>query len=220
MPLKFIEQLIGHSMGSTVSFLYASLYPTQVDLVCTIDNFRPPTIQKISLFMTINHMRTAYALSRKGRQRGKEFSYAQMKKFMSGTSIDPDKVIHLLKRGIKSSKRNPNRFQFTRDSRLNCMIPFTLDHKESFYYLKQIRSPYLYIKSGDLTFEEEPSILAESLDEFKKHNPQFEMFKVDGTHHVHLNNPGILADRLSDFVQKHHMVETNDVNCMQSVSKL
>lgn len=212
--------LIGHSMGSTVSFIYASIYPMQVDLVCAIDNYRPPPIQKISLFMIRNQMKKAYANApnKKSHRREKELSYDQMKKFMSGSSIDPDKVTHLLKRGIKSS--NPGKFQFTRDSRLNYIIPFSLDHNDSLYYLKEIRSPYLYIKTNDLTFEEEPSTFAESLDVFKKHNTHFEMLQVNGTHHVHLNNPEMIADKLSDFVKNHHIVEQNDVNCVQPMSKM
>lgn len=170
--------------------------------------------------MIRNHMKKAYAANKKSQQREKEFSYEQMKKFMCGSSIDPDKVIHLLKRGIKSSNRNPDKFQFTRDVRLLTIIPFSLDHTDSLYYLKDIRSPYLYIKTNDLTYEEEPSTFAEASDVFKKHNANFEMLQVNGTHHVHLNNPEIIADKLSDFVKNHHNVEENDVNCVQPVSKM
>lgn len=212
--------LIGHSMGSTVSFIYASLYPAQVDLVCTLDNFRPPPIQKITLFMIREHMKKAYAFKMESRQREKEYSYDQMKKFMSGSSVDPSKVIYLLKRGIKTSKRNPNKFQFTRDTRLNYIIPFSLNHEDSLRYLKEIRCPYLYIKTSDLTFEEEPSTFAEALDVFKNHNSNFEMLQVNGTHHAHLNDPKIMADKLSDFVKNHHIEEKNNVNCLQPTSKM
>lgn len=135
-------------MGDTVSFTYASLFPTQVDLVCAIDAFRPSPLPKIALFLTMEHMKKAYVSNNGSGQREREYTYDQIKKFMSGTSVDPSKVVYLLKRGIKASKRNPNLFQFTRDIRVNYTHPFTMEHKNSLYYMKKIRAAYLFIKSG------------------------------------------------------------------------
>lgn len=192
----------------------------QVDLVCALDNFKPPIIDKIALFMVRDHLKKAVVFNAESPRREKDYTFDQMKKLMCGSSIDPNKVIHLLKRGIKTSKRNPNKFKFTRDTKIDHIIPIVMDHAKTLYYLKQIRCPYLYIKTEDLTFEEEPTTFAEALDVFKKHNKQFEMIHVRGTHHAHLNNPEQMADKVSDFVEKHYTEEKNTVNCVQPMSKM
>lgn len=203
--------------------IYASLYPTQVDLLVALDSIRPPPIKKISLFLVRRHLEIAYKFNNDSdhgrRQQNQEYTYDQMKKMKSASSIDPNKVIYLLKRGSKASKRHPNKFQFTNDTRINFIQPFCLDHENSLYFLKKIQSPYLYIKTDDLTFEEDPTIFAETLDAVHKHNPKFEMMKVNGTHHVHLNNPEIMADKISDFIKMHH-IEEQSVNCTQPMSKM
>lgn len=206
-------------MGDTISFTYASLFPMQVDVVCALDAFRPSPIPKIALFMTMEHMKKAYASNNQSAHREREYTYDQMKKFMSGSSVDPNKVSYLLRRGIKTSKRNPNLFRFSHDVRVNDTHPFSMEHKNSLFYMKKIRAAYLFIKTDDPTFEEEPQIFAEAVDVFKKNNPHFKMIRVKGTHHVHLNNPESIAPEISDFLKKYHIEEKNDIK-LTSVCKM
>lgn len=213
--------LMGHSMGDTVSFTYASLFPKQVDLVCAIDGFRPKPMKKFALFFTMESLKKAYATKNKSSQRQlNEYTYDQMKKIISGSSVDPNKAIYLLKRSAKPSKKNPNMFQFRRDIRLNYIQPFNVEHENSLYYIKNIRAPYLFIKTDDQVYAEEPQTFAKALDVFKKHNSYFEMLQVEASHHVHLNTPELIADKISDFFKKYHIEEKNNVKCLQPMSKM
>lgn len=46
------------------------------------------------------------------------------------------------------------------------------------------------------------------------------MIRVNGTHHVHLNNADLIATEISDFLTKYHIVEENNVNNLHPMSKM
>lgn len=208
---------MGHSNGQTICFTYSSLFPTQVDLVCALDSLKTCALPKITLFLTIKHMKKSYAMRDTRIQQKKEYTYDQMKKMVSKSIIDPTKVICLLKRGIKVSKRKPNKFQFTHDVRLNFLQPFNLSHENCLYYIKQISAPHLYIKTDDQTYDEDATIFNEVIDLFKKHCRHFEMLNVEGTHYVHLNNPELIASQIGVFLTKFHIEENNNVSYLRPI---
>lgn len=43
------------------------------------------------------------------------------------------------------------------------------------------------------------------------YNSRFEMMQVNGTHHVHLNNPEVIAPKISEFLQKFYIKDTQDL---------
>lgn len=209
--------LMGHSMGDTICFTYAAIYPNRVELVCALDSLKTSSLPKFALFMTMKHMQSAYAMRDTQNQQNKEYTYDQMSKFVSKASIEPSKVICLLKRCVKISKHTPNKFQFTHDIRLHCIQPFNLSHKQSLHYIKHICAPHLYVKSDDQTYDDDPQMFNETIDQFKQHCRHFEMVKVAGTHHVHLNNPELIAAPISAFLTKFHTEETNGIGCLRPI---
>lgn len=165
-------------------------------------------------------MKNAYASKNESHQRPKEYTYDQMKKIISCSTIDPDKAVYLLKRDMKASKRNPNKFQFTHDIRLHYIQLFNMEHKNSLQCIQHIRAPFLCIHTGDPEWSEDPETFDEALDTFRKHNTHFEVAQFESTHHLHLNNPGVLAGKISDFLTKYHIEEDNTVNCLQPMSRM
>ncbi|CAF0812753.1 unnamed protein product [Didymodactylos carnosus] len=72
------------------------------------------------------------------------------------------------------------------------MIPF---HGESIIQaLKRINVPILYIQATQAQWPEPK----ESIQLLKQCNPNFEMEKIDGPHHLHMTH----VDRVSESVEK------------------
>lgn len=60
----------------------------------------------------------------------------------------------------------------------------------------------LMLKANGSPNYEDDNVIDAMLDLYKK-NPNFEMVYVDGSHHVHLNNPERVIPCIQDFVNKH-----------------
>lgn len=199
--------LIGHSIGAMVCFLFASLYPTRVDLVVALDALR--VTPRLPLPLTMGQMEKLYILKSEhiDEMLTKYFSYDQIKEMWyigSQKSVDPEKVEYLLKRGVRTNPKDPKKFQMTFDTRAKYSYPQVIDQEMSIHYIKRIKAAYMFIKSDDRNFAEPPRMLDEGVDAFKKNNPHFRMIKVKGTHHVHLNSPELMAYGVSNFLREYY----------------
>lgn len=58
-----------------------------------------------------------------------------------------------------------------------------------------------FVKASDSPNYESEELVNKALDIYRS-NPKFEMVTVDGSHHVHLNNPERVAPRISQFFGK------------------
>lgn len=201
--------LIAHSMGVLVSFVYATLFPMRVDFVCALDTLKPVNLPiKNAAQQASTRMKKLYHLNSKTNIEVPEYNYDEMKdRIYEGSlkSLNRDKVHFLMARGVKSSKNYPNKFQLTRDIRIKFINPLFIERQITACYIKEIKAAYLYIKTDDRTYEEPPEIVNEALELFRKYSSHFEMIEVNGTHHVHLNNPERVAPKINEFIQKHHI---------------
>lgn len=68
-------------------------------------------------------------------------------------------------------------------------------------YAARIKCAYLNIRAmPGLTFEE-PENYSKILDVIKQGSRKFEYHEVEGTHHVHLNEPKKISDIIEKFIQ-------------------
>lgn len=201
--------LIGHSMGVLISFMYATIFPNFVDFICALDTFKPVNLlTKDAAAIASYRMKKLYQLNSIPNIISPEYNYEEIKQRIyegSLKSINRDKIQFLMTRGARSSKNNSNKFQLTRDIRIKFINPLFIEKNITECYIKEIKSPYLFIKTDDKTYEEPQEIVNDALELFRKYNPHFEMIKVIGTHHVHLNNPERIASKISNFIQKYHI---------------
>lgn len=203
--------LISHSMGAIVSFFYAALYPDKVDLVCALDtlkmqNYHPKFTHRIYTWRT----KGLNLLNEKLKEQPPEYTHDQLiERVREGSlrSVDLDKAKYIIERGTKSSPNDPNKFYFTRDIRVKFMQPFYVEQSVGLEFIKNIKSAFLFIRSDDRDFSEPEKNLREAVDLFRKCNKKFEFLKVKGTHHVHLNQPQLLAPKICKFLDKYHIEE-------------
>lgn len=203
--------LLSHSMGAIVSFFYASLYPDRVDLVCALDtlkmqHFHPKYTHRIYTWRT----KGLVLLDEKLKEHSPEYAYDElMGRVHEGSfrSVDLDKAKYLINRGTKTSLNDPNKFCFTRDIRVKYMQPFYVEQCVGLEYIKNIKAAYLFVRSDDRDFAEPERNIREAVDLFRKCNKNFEFLKIKGTHHAHLNQPELMAEKISKFLKKHHIQE-------------
>lgn len=216
--------LIAHSMGAIASFFYASLYPDQVDLVCALDTLKmqhhhPQYTEKLYTWRT----KQLIALNAKLKDDAPEYEYDELvRRVFEGSmqSVNVDKAKYLIGRGARPLTTDPNKFAFTRDVRVKFTQPFFVEQNICMEYIKQIRCAYLFVRGEDRLFSEPEKNVRESIQQFRKYNKHFELIRVRGTHHFHLNEPEQFAEKLGAFLQKHYVAEEQASFGMKLVSKL
>lgn len=203
--------LIAHSMGAIVSFFYAALFPERVDLVVALDTLKmqhhhPKFTERIYTWRA----RRLIELIGNFKEQAPEYTYEELiRRVHEGSmrSVDVDKAKYMIERGTRPSPNNPDKFYFTRDIRVKYMQPFYVEQSIGLDYIRNVQAAYLFIKSADRDFSEPEKNLREAVDLFRRVNKNFEMLRVPGTHHVHLNQPELIAGKISQFIKKHHIRE-------------
>lgn len=200
--------LLSHSIGAIMSFNYAWLFPERVRLVCAFDvlkTFSFGANTESDFFES--HTRKLMTLDQRKTDNPPNYTYDELIQHIHEStkkSINKDTAKYIIDRGTKPAASNPNRLQFSRDIRVKFIHFLFADHKKTLEHVKRIKAPYLFIRGDDRNFSEPEQLFAETIDEFRRHNDQFEMLKVTGTHHFHLNRPELIADKVSEFLLKHH----------------
>lgn len=135
-----------HSMGAQISQLYASMYPDRCDLLICLDALMKP--YKKSMDRMIEHIKKIgleFLLLDQLNRSGKEpptYTHDEIiTRWIKQTNMTPQAVEHLMERGVRQSKNDPNRFYFSRDIRLKVMefgpasIPENVQYKvNSIFY--------------------------------------------------------------------------------------
>lgn len=219
--------LIGHSMGAILCFLYSTTFPNNVNLVCALDTLKPQVYDgRVSARLFLYRMQKSFMVTQRNLNESEpppEYTIDEfLDRIVEGSirSIDRDKAKYLMERGSKPSLNDLNKFIVSRDIRVKYMHPLYMDQETCLELLKMIKIPYLFVRGTDRDFCEPQKRIQESVDLFRRTNSKFEFFKVNGTHHLHLNHPELIADKLSDFLNKNHSVNVNEFNGEYLRSKL
>jgi hypothetical protein len=106
----------------------------------------------------------------------------------------------LLKRGIKPSEDGKG-FQFSRDVRLKIAGLGAIPHSTVLEYATKISCEVLNIKGKPGMIFDKEEYYHEVLNIMKKTAKRFEFHEVEGTHHLHLNNPERIVHHITNFLQ-------------------
>lgn len=201
-----------HSMGAIISQLYASLYPDRCDLLIALDGLLKPFSHSVDV--AIEHTRkmgddflALDQLSRSGKEPPTYTHEEIVARWSKENGLAAQDLQHLINRGVRPSKTDPNRFYFSRDIRLKIMdFGSTTIPEEIHYKLQQrITAPFLFInanKTGEFVGFER---YKKSLENLTAANPKFQYLTVAGDHHCHLTNPLLTNGLISDFINKHRL---------------
>lgn len=206
--------LLAHSMGSLASFIYAVTLPSNVDSVCALDTLKPLAPEpKLVAPHFLKHWKKAFEVYHRSldkSQKAPEYTYDELVERVhvgSYNSVDHAAAKYLIQRGAKRSSTDPNKFSFARDIRWKYFQNAFIDHNITMEMIKYVQAPYLFVRGDDRIFSEPTKNIFEAVDAFRRYTPDFQMLKVDGTHHLHLNSPELIAERVGQFLVDKHMCE-------------
>ncbi|XP_076160863.1 putative serine hydrolase isoform X1 [Ptiloglossa arizonensis] len=196
-------KLLGHSLGGAISFLYAASYPDEVEFLISIDIAGPGvkdviktagiTGDTVDKFLKYETMESNSVPS---------YSYEEALQIVEDAyngSITKESAIILMKRGTRSTC-DSGRYCFSRDARLKVSMLGMLSMDLVLAYANQIKCAYLNIRAIDGLKYDQPENYDKILNQIKIGARIFEYQKVEGTHHVHLNNPERIAPLINKFI--------------------
>jgi len=198
--------LLGHSLGAMVSYTFASTFPHKCDMVISVDLIKPDTLTKTFdlkfLLRDINHL---YVADKRNQENSEPPSYTYenlIKKRLSNKlfPMNTESVQFLVYRGVRPSKSDPNKYYFSCDNRLKEFeIIMPVDVYDDI--AKTIVAPFCFIKAEQSIFPGREYIrIVDNL----RSNPKFELHRVDGGHHVHLDDPVRIGAIITKFINKHY----------------
>ena len=177
--------LMGHSMGGTVSLVYAATYPGRVAKVVVIDSTLRGTPERVAATRKI------------GNSEGSNYeTHGEFRENFrlrpEGTTAVPVIIRYLAERGGRQDEAGRWRHKFDRQ------VYATRELFQVMPYFDRIEVPVLLVKGG-LSNRISPDIHAE----VKKRCPHVELVEVaNSDHHVTLDNPSGFIDAVKPFVER------------------
>ncbi|XP_076839296.1 serine hydrolase-like protein isoform X2 [Brachyhypopomus gauderio] len=194
--------IIGHSMGGNIAAVFSALYPEMVDSIILLDSygFLPADIKRKSKMLRngIDQM-IDYEKNMDARKE-KVYSYEAAKERLKAANqyLSDQSVQILLERGVKEVKEG---VVFSRDFRINLInvARFSLD--QCLYLQSQIKAKVLILWANEGLVKTHPQF-DDFLNPLNKgwEDIKSTILKVDGDHHIHLNNAEVMAPFVRDFL--------------------
>lgn len=200
--------LMAHSMGSIMTFLFASVFPDKVNLAIGIDALKPHIWRPFKVPGYIEKQVKNFIKADIRNQIDSEppaYSYDEIvERWCKATnnSITKEVAPYMMKRNIAESTKNPGNYYFTRDSRIKSNYSTNLPQEVSLELAKRIQIPYLFMKATKSPYYEDKKYFDETI-EILKQNELFQLEFVEATHHLHLTHPEIVAPIVSKFLEKY-----------------
>lgn len=201
--------LLGHSLGSHLSFLYSCVYPEQVETFITIDLAHPVTRQvqgwNVAIANSIEeHFKCEYHYEDDPTTNIRVPVYSEvdaLKRLMLGhsNSLTKESAEVLLKRGAKKQRWG---YTFNRDIRLrHASLELRADDSLMLQNLNEPFRPYLFIiRANQSPYHRPDEVRLQYYELFKKNCPMFRDITMDGTHHLHMNTPELVAPEINKFL--------------------
>ncbi|TDG52655.1 hypothetical protein AWZ03_000888 [Drosophila navojoa] len=199
--------IMAHSMSSLNGFVFASLFPDKLDMLIGLDILKPLIRSpKYIVNMLSERLSDSLKLERRLRSNSEPPAYEWdqlVERLHHGTdkSVDLEACKYLLQRNSKPSSHEPHKYYFSRDNRLKTSLFYTLSNEMVLEMASRITAPHLFIKALQAPYYEDKKYYDAALEVLRQ-NPNFEYHEVEGTHHVHLNEPEKVAPIINSFISK------------------
>ncbi|XP_049777237.1 probable serine hydrolase isoform X3 [Schistocerca cancellata] len=196
--------LLGHSFGAAEGFIFASAFPDKVDSHIALDALKPWSLdmstepkkfaKNLDKFLDTVSLNDAETPS---------YTYEEMierlHEGMIAKSVTKESCEVLLKRGIIPAA-SEGKYNFRRDKRLKIGRFLGWTHHQLMEMTALIKCRVLFIKAMPGLKLEPENIIEETLNMLKKSSKELVYKTVEGTHHVHLNNPERVAPIINEFL--------------------
>ncbi|XP_040893026.1 serine hydrolase-like protein isoform X2 [Toxotes jaculatrix] len=196
--------LLGHSMGADIAGLFSALYPDMVDALVLLDayGFLPTDSKDIPKVMRqgMDEM-LQFEQKTEGEKRVYTYEKAIERLSAANPSLSERSLHILLERGLDQVEGG---FVFSRDLRVNFKNIVRISLEQSLEMQSRIQASVLVVlteEGFDRIFSEQAQkkFTLPLLQGFRDRNHK--VVTVPGDHHIHLNNPEVVAPFVSDFLQ-------------------
>lgn len=197
--------LIGHSMGGAVAMAYAAFFSSEVDKVISLDRIRALVQPFDDLNSGIVNVSKLFDYEKRvGMQPpsySKEEAVSRMVNALSG-SCSPKSAEILLQRGARVT--DGGTLVFTRDPRLKLSPIIDLHSDQMDVLAGNLKCHLLLIEAKDgimyKNILEGLEKVEKAVNIYRSVAKSFKIVQVEGTHHVHLNNPERIAMHIKRFL--------------------
>lgn len=199
---------MGHSMGAFTSFVYASSYPRDVDFLICFD-FLKPLIYENVVETRGKHIDKflEYDMLLAENSEPPSYTMEQLRTIWhlgSGKSVDLQHVDYILKRNIKPSKNNPEKYHITRDLRQKVEAFWNYPRDELKEAAAKLTMPVFLSRGRESTDYEKREYFDEVVEVVGQVSSDFRFHMVPGTHHHHLNTPESVSELVTEFLNTYY----------------
>lgn len=198
--------LMGHSLGGQTCFLYAAIYPEEVDSLITIDILAPIPID--SQKYVKNAGKTIDEFLRRDLQTedtAPSYQYEELVKMVLKSPIAPDTIESakiLMDRG--SVKTKEGMYRLIRDPRLKGNSTSGWSALELLNFCLMLKTNILCIKAEKSPYFSTKEFFEQSWNNVTKAAKNAELAYLPGKHHLHLENVETVAPVVNNFLSKYY----------------
>ena len=186
--------VLGHSLGGTVASVFAACHPQFVDKLLLIEALGPiaaPVGESLDQLRRGINQRAAF--EEKLRVFAREDDAVDVRSKVNGLSRGA--AMALVQRGLKTV---PGGFSWSSDPRLTLATPVRFTEEQILAVLRGIETPTLLV----LAQPEAPYLSREIMQRRVEHVRDIAVHRIDGSHHLHLENAAPIARLIGEFLTK------------------
>jgi pimeloyl-ACP methyl ester carboxylesterase len=186
--------LLGHSLGGTVASVFAACRPQSVDKLFLIEALGPITAAaEDSLGQLKRGMSQRAAFEEKLRVFAREDEAIEIRSKVNDLSREA--AASLVRRGLKVV---PGGFNWSSDPRLTLATPLRYTEEQMLAVLRGIEAKTLLV----LAQPEAPYLPRETMQRRIEQVRDIAVHRIDGSHHLHMENAAPIATLISDFIAR------------------
>lgn len=201
--------ILAHSMSGVNSYIFSALFPEKIDMLVTLDILKPLLMHPTKLVTALGERLRGVLLENDRNESNKEppsYTFDECAERLhnaANKSVALDSCKYLLERHLAKSTKDPEKFYFQRDSRLKASLFYMFPHESTLEMGKRITAPHMFIKAKQAPLYENRKYHDDALAYLKANKPLFQYYEVEGTHHVHLNEPEKISAIVNPFIMKY-----------------
>ncbi|XP_041840266.1 serine hydrolase-like protein [Melanotaenia boesemani] len=197
--------IIGHSMGGNLAGMFSALYPDMVEAVVLLDSygFLPTDVKEMSKVFRQGLDEMIQFEKRDENKKRRVYTYEKaVERLLAGnSSLSEHSAKILLERGLVQVEGG---VEFSRDFRINLRNVVRITMEQSLELQSKIQASVLVVLAEDgfekmFAKQDQKKLTEDILQAYRERNHL--VVTVPGNHHVHLNNPEVVAPLVSDFLQ-------------------
>lgn len=196
-------QVMGHSLGGAIAFLYAAAYPDEVDCYIGIDIASPAVRQVKNLFNNLGDMVNKFLkYETLTPQQTPRYNYEEMVDIVQqahGGSCTRGSCELLMIRGMVA--QDDGTYMFARDPRLKVGGLAMMDIEHAVELGKHTTCRVMNIRATPGRVWENLEYYDRALDAVEQNAKVLERHLIEGTHHLHLNDAGKIYEKIVKFLK-------------------